>query len=43
MFKLMSIYDLLGKDLDPKTIGFGSFAALKFSKNSKSLKCTGFY
>ena len=43
IFNLMSIYDLFGKDLDPKIVAFTSFVALEFLKNDELLKCIGFY
>ena len=39
----MSICDLFGKDLEPKTVEFAHFADLEFSKNARLLKCTGFH
>ena len=43
IFNLMSVYDLLCKDLVPKIVAFTSFAALEFLKSDILLKCTGFY
>ena len=40
---LMSICDLFGKDLEPKTVEFAHFADLEFSKNARLLNCTGFH
>ena len=39
----MSICDLFGKDLEPKTVEFAHFADLEFSKNATLINCTGFH